>query len=104
GREVGRGAGDAEAPARLAESRAAPDELQRRREAAEGELTELQAKALAAQAELEAQTERARDAAAAPPAEAVEPVRESRPIATLLLVAFLLGALAMGVTYLLFHP
>ena len=39
-----------------------------------------------------------------PPAEAMEPVRESRPIATLLLVAFLLGALAMGVTYLLFHP
>jgi len=66
---------------------AALDERQRRREAAEGELTELQAKALAV-----------------PPAEAMEPVRESRPIATLLLVAFLLGALAMGVTYLLFHP
>jgi len=31
-------------------------------------------------------------------------VAAPRPVATLLIVAFLLGALAMGVTYLLFHP
>jgi hypothetical protein len=75
--------------------RAAADVAQERRDA------------LAAQAEArlaETQTaldelERRRDDAQAAPVPAAP-----RPIATRLLVAFLFGALAMGVTYLLLHP
>jgi hypothetical protein len=65
---------------------------------------------LEAQATLEAETERARIAAAqapaamAAPAEPAAPVAPPRPIATLLVVAFLVGALAMGITtYFLLH-
>ncbi len=98
----------ADAESRLAEIETALLELQTKREDAEATLTALQARVADAQAELEAQTERVRTAAAeapgAPAPEMVAAPAAPRPIATLLVVAFLFGALAMGVTYLLLHP
>jgi putative two-component system response regulator len=105
-----RNAEETEAQARLAEIQAAIEDLQKRREDAEITVTALEAKVLEAQATLEAETERARiaveqaPAVMAAPAEPAAAVAPPRPIATLLIVAFLFGALAMGVTYLLFHP
>ena len=95
-----------EAEAHLAQIQTAIADLQRRREDAEATLTALQARVEDAQARLEAQTERVRSAAEHAPAaaEAVAPLAAPRPLATLLVVAFLFGALAMGVTYLLFNP
>jgi len=99
-----RAAGDAEA--RLAEIQAALADLERRREDAEATLTALQARVQDAQARLEAETDRVRSVAEQAPAatEPAAPVAAPRPIVTLLFVAFLFGVLAMGVTYLLFHP
>ena len=97
------------AEARLAEIQGAVDELQKRREDAEITLTALQARVLDTQAALESETERARITAEHAPSMAAPPepgaaVAPSRPIATFLLVAFLFGALAMGITtYFLLH-
>ncbi|HYY59904.1 MAG TPA: hypothetical protein VE756_00795, partial [Burkholderiales bacterium] len=107
--DVARERGDADAAqaeARLMEIRTALDELERRRQDAEVTLTALHARVLEAQADLEAQTERARLGAEQAPAVAVPAAAAApRPMATLLLVAFLFGALAMGVTaYLLLQP
>ena len=98
----------ADAESRLGEIQGAIDDLQRRREDAEATLTALQARVEDAQARLEVATERADIAAAETPAasapEMMAPPAAPRPIATLLVVAFLFGALAMGVAYLLLHP
>ena len=93
----------ADAERRLAEIQTALDQLQRQREDAEAALTALQARVADAEANLEVQTRAAAEQPGAGPA-AAEPVAPPRPIATLLFVAFLFGALAMGVTYLLLHP